>query len=473
MRANQSCIGFRDIAAAALGCERALLPELVPNGRFERNEYVALNPSRADKNLGSFKINSRTGLWEDFATKMKGNDVIGWYAHAYGLKQGEAARQIAEKLGVSTFKGNGAKGDSPEPHPKIFSWGEMGPPVGRDEIRRHSYPKNGTPKLKLKIKSRGVPKDKWANCYRVFRDGASVGWQWEKPKDYRETPYFGAVRDPKQIFWPEGEKDTDTLDGLNLPVFTFGGGGDCLPDGVDHYLKLVTGRLLIIPTDNDAPGRKHAQEKAKLAHSYGVERIRVFDPKAEWPECPEGGDITDWFEKGGGTRDRLLEIIDTLPDWQPSANDDDTLTADDDAGPSWDYPDRSLLNDRRGDLPAFPLDVLSPRWQDWSRNSAHGAGTAIDYVVVPLLGFASGLIGTARRLKASASWSQPFTLWTAQLGYSGAGKTPGMDVSQRALARVERNRKHLIGELRRAHETKIENAKAANKHWKDRSQRSC
>ena len=55
------------------------------------------------------------------------------------------------------------------------------------------------------------------------------------------------------------------------------------------------------------------------------------------------------------------------------------------------------------------------------------------------------------------------------LGYSGAGKTPGIDVSQRALARIERNRKHLIGELRRAHETKIENAKAANKHWKDQS----
>ena len=67
--------------------------------------------------------------------------------------------------------------------------------------------KNGTPKVMFKVKNRGVPKDKWAKCYRVFRDGALVGWQWEKPKGYRETPYFGAVRDPKQFFWPEGEKD--------------------------------------------------------------------------------------------------------------------------------------------------------------------------------------------------------------------------------------------------------------------------
>jgi hypothetical protein len=89
-------------------------------------------------------------------------------------------------------------------------------------------------------------------------------------------------------------------------------------------------------------------------------------------------------------------------------------------------------------------------------------------VVLPLFGIASSLIGTARRLQASTSWSQPFTLWTAQLGYSGAGKTPGMDVSQRALARIDRNRKHRIGELRRAHESKVESAKAAKKQWQEK-----
>lgn len=57
-------------------------------------------------------------------------------------------------------------------------------------------------------------------------------------------------------------------------------------------------------------------------------------------------------------------------------------------------------------------------------------------------------------------------MWTADVGYSGTGKTPGLDVTQRPLARIERNRKHLIGELRRAHEGKIESAKAANKKWK-------
>jgi putative DNA primase/helicase len=63
MRANQSSIDFERIKAAALRSARSLLQELVPNGRFEGREYVALNPSRADESLGSFKINWHTGVW--------------------------------------------------------------------------------------------------------------------------------------------------------------------------------------------------------------------------------------------------------------------------------------------------------------------------------------------------------------------------------------------------------------------------
>src|SRR5262249_14531114 len=154
--------------------------------------------------------------------------------------------------------------------PKVYRWGPEGPSIGRNEVRRHPYPKRGEPKSKIKIK-RGD--GGWTTCYRVLENSRPVGWQYRKPSGFRATPYFGEVRDPKQIFWTEGEKDADTLDGLKLPVFTFGGVGDGLPDGVDHHLKLLTGRLLVIPIDNDAPGRAHAQKKAEIAHTCGVEHI--------------------------------------------------------------------------------------------------------------------------------------------------------------------------------------------------------
>jgi Protein of unknown function (DUF3987) len=98
--------------------------------------------------------------------------------------------------------------------------------------------------------------------------------------------------------------------------------------------------------------------------------------------------------------------------------------------------------------------------------SAHGAGVMVDHVAVPMLAIASGLIGTARRVAPSRSWSEPCTMWTATIGYSGTGKTPGLDVTKRTLSNIESNRKDKIAALRRAHETRQEAARAAQKKWK-------
>jgi hypothetical protein len=133
---------------------------------------------------------------------------------------------------------------------------------------------------------------------------------------------------------------------------------------------------------------------------------------------------------------------------------------------SWDDPDSSLLDDRRGELPKFPMEAFDPAWQAWLSRAAKGAGVTPDHVAVPLLAVASSLIGAARRTRASRSWSEPLTLWTAVIGFSGSGKTPGLDVSRRALSSIESNRKGSVDELRRAHERLSAEAKAALKKWK-------
>jgi hypothetical protein len=131
----------------------------------------------------------------------------------------------------------------------------------------------------------------------------------------------------------------------------------------------------------------------------------------------------------------------------------------------WDHPDWSILDGRRGRLPDFPIDTFSEPWQKWLQRSAHAAGVTPAHVAVPLLSIASSLIGTARRVQASRSWSQPLTTWTAVVGFSGSGKTPGIDVTKRVLAEIERRRKDTITELQRAHVTHVEAAKALRKKW--------
>jgi hypothetical protein len=177
-----------------------------------------------------------------------------------------------------------------------------------------------------------------------------------------------------------------------------------------------------------------------------------------------------------------------LPDRDPSSGDDGTALSDlsDLSGTggakqrtgheqqargrkaetgTWDEPDWALLDDRRGELPDFPVEVLPASLRGWLLRAARGAGVTPAHVAVPLLGVASSLIGTARRVRASRSWSEPLTMWMAVVGFSGTGKTPGLDVTRRVLSMIERGRKQKIAELQREHETRAQKAKAERKKW--------
>src|SRR5262249_55987759 len=107
---------------------------------------------------------------------------------------------------------------------------------------------------------------------------------------------------------------------------------------------------------------------------------------------------------------------------------------------TWEEPDWALLDERRGELPDFPVEALPASIRGWLLCSARGAGVTPAHVAIPLLGIASSLIGTGRRVRACRSWSEPLTMWVAVIGFSGTGKTPGMDVTRRVLSLIEGGR---------------------------------
>jgi hypothetical protein len=133
---------------------------------------------------------------------------------------------------------------------------------------------------------------------------------------------------------------------------------------------------------------------------------------------------------------------------------------------SWESPDDSLLEDRRGPLPEFPHGIFAPRLTDWLARASHGAGTQIDFVALPMLGVASSLIGKARRVQASTSWIQPCTLWAAIVGSSGDRKTPGLEAVTKTLDRIEAENKPKLRAAELAHRERAEKAKAIHKRWK-------
>ncbi len=93
-------IDFDGINRAALANARDILRRWLPDGRVDGHEYVARNPRRADRRHGSFKVNLQTGKWGDFATGDYGGDLVSLAAYLAGVGQGEAARQLADMLGI-------------------------------------------------------------------------------------------------------------------------------------------------------------------------------------------------------------------------------------------------------------------------------------------------------------------------------------------------------------------------------------
>jgi hypothetical protein len=156
------------------------------------------------------------------------------------------------------------------------------------------------------------------------------------------------------------------------------------------------------------------------------------------------------------------------PDLQDQPNDKAAHFSDNlkrSSARTFDDPDWSILDDRRGELPELPLEVFSETIQQLIRRTAKGAGVTPAHVAVPLIGIVSGLIGTARRVKATSSWLQPLTCWTVVVGFSGTGKTPGLNVTRRVLKEVEHLNKAADDERKRRHETKKAEADAARKKW--------
>lgn len=98
------------------------ITQWLPNGKREGDEWSAINPTRNDKNQGSFKINLKTGKWMDGSTGDKGGDSVSLYAYlnqdklsfkAAGKKyknhnagiQTEAAKEILMSYDNSYFPG--------------------------------------------------------------------------------------------------------------------------------------------------------------------------------------------------------------------------------------------------------------------------------------------------------------------------------------------------------------------------------
>jgi hypothetical protein len=94
-------LDFDRINRAAMAALPILLRRWLPEGHQRGREWVARNPIRNDRRLGSFSVNVSTGRWADFADSAVGGDVVSLYAYLRNIGQGDAARELARLLGIT------------------------------------------------------------------------------------------------------------------------------------------------------------------------------------------------------------------------------------------------------------------------------------------------------------------------------------------------------------------------------------
>ena len=89
---------FEDVARMLLGRSIDVCKMLLPGGRMQGHEYVVGDLSgRSGKSLS---INTRTGVWTDFAGDAGGSDLIALWAAVQGVGQGEAKADAEGWLGI-------------------------------------------------------------------------------------------------------------------------------------------------------------------------------------------------------------------------------------------------------------------------------------------------------------------------------------------------------------------------------------
>jgi hypothetical protein len=131
----------------------------------------------------------------------------------------------------------------------------------------------------------------------------------------------------------------------------------------------------------------------------------------------------------------------------------------------WGEPDRSILSPHREKAPGLPLSVFGPFWGRWLDQAAEAKGCAPDYVALPLLTAAGGLLANVRRARPWPGWSEPPVLNTANVGLPSSAKSPGADEVRDCLAFLEAEWNLNHDECMRRWRTAREEAEARRELW--------
>ena len=136
---------------------------------------------------------------------------------------------------------------------------------------------------------------------------------------YNANSVIDELQEPKEdqrtIYIPEGESKVDVLKEWGLLAVTNSGGAKNFTTACAEFFRGAS--HVVILQDNDRAGAERVAKIGPMLKEVGVETVQALNFRDVWPACPAKGDIKDWRDQGGGTKDKLLEVVDQLKPWAP------------------------------------------------------------------------------------------------------------------------------------------------------------
>jgi RecA-family ATPase len=136
---------------------------------------------------------------------------------------------------------------------------------------------------------------------------------------YRLSEALEGIGNGHPILIVEGEKDCDNLNKIGvLATCNFDGASepDKKPKWRSEYSEVLRDADVVIVPDHDPAGYAHADAIASM--SIGVAKtVRLLRLAEHWPQCPKGGDVSDWLQAGNG-REGLDALIAHAKPWMRS-----------------------------------------------------------------------------------------------------------------------------------------------------------
>jgi putative DNA primase/helicase len=311
------------LKSSLLAQSKTLVSTWLPSGKPNGHEWVALNPTRPDRSLGSFSVNLRTGQWAEMNPKYahKGTNLVSLYAYINQIEFEDAVKAL-ESGNPNLIPTQ----SQPIPQPKIIEpkvplvmpVPPDAPPaplyhyqLGRSSIRYVYSDVKGNLCGYVDRWNYDEPVNGRLKDFRPLFYSKKDGWVYNAPSP--KKPIYGAEKLAQhphaKVLIVEGEKACDAAQRL-LPdwvCLSWLGGSNTA--AVADW-GIIKKREVYLWPDNDGAGTT-AMQSAQEALRKANKQVSIVDfqtTKDKW-------DLAD-AEAEGWTREQVLAVIDTevMPD---------------------------------------------------------------------------------------------------------------------------------------------------------------